>query len=85
MGKVQSPKGYKKVRSHFVFDIKHDGRHKTMSVADRNFTDVPLSSVYSGVVFLRGRRLIIFLTELNDLESWTYKHSQKKIMHSSWP
>ena len=39
-------------------------------VADRHLTDVPLSSVYSGVVSLRGIRLVLFLAELNGLESW---------------
>ena len=33
-------------------------------------TDVPLSSVYLGVVSLRGIRLVLFLAELNELESW---------------
>jgi len=28
------PKGYKKVRVHLVFDVKHDGRHKVRCVAD---------------------------------------------------
>lgn len=45
-------KGCKKIRVHFVFDVKHDGRHKARLVADGNLTEVPLSSVYSGVVSL---------------------------------
>ena len=53
-----------------MFDIKHDGRHKARLVADGNLTEVPLSSVYSGVVSLRGIRLVLFLSELNGLESW---------------
>ena len=32
--------------------------------------DVPVDSVYSGVVSLRGIRLLIFLVELNHLEIW---------------
>ena len=31
---------------------------------------VPLESVYSGVVSLRGFRLVLFLAELNELELW---------------
>ena len=54
---------------HFVFDAKHDGRHKARLVADRHLTEVPLSSVYSGVVSLRGIRLVLFLAELNGLEA----------------
>ena len=40
-------------------------------VADGHLTDVPLTSVYSGVVSLRGLRLQVFLAELNGLEMWT--------------
>ena len=44
--------GYKKIQVHLVFDVKHDGRHKACLVADGHLTDVPLESVYSGVVSL---------------------------------
>ena len=70
MGKVQATKEHKKTRTHFVFDMKHDGRHKAMLVADGNLTDVPLSSVCSGIVSFRGIRLVLYLAELNGLESW---------------
>ncbi len=61
---------YKKIRVHLVFDVKHDGRHKARLVADGHLTDVPLESVYSGVVSLCGFRLVLFLAELNGLETW---------------
>ena len=48
------PSGYKKIRVHFIFDVKHDGRHKGQLVADGNLTDLPVESIYSGVVSLRG-------------------------------
>jgi hypothetical protein len=64
------PAGYKKIRVHLVFDVKHDGRHKARCVADGHLTDIPLDSVYSGVVSLRGIRLLLFLAELNQLETW---------------
>ena len=70
MGTGQAPKDHKKIRSHFFFDMNHDDRYKDRLVADENITDVPLSSVYSGVVSLRGTRLGLFLAELNGLESW---------------
>ena len=70
MGTGQAPKDHKKILSHFVFDVKHDGRHKARLVANGHLTDVPLSSTYSGVVSLRGIRLILFIAELNGLESW---------------
>jgi hypothetical protein len=39
-------------------------------VADGHLTDIPLGSVYSGVVSLRGIRTLIFLAELNKLDTW---------------
>jgi Reverse transcriptase (RNA-dependent DNA polymerase) len=68
--KTTPPSGYKKIRVHLVFDVKHDGRHKARLVADGHLTDIPLESVYSGVVSLRGFRLVIFLAELNNLQLW---------------
>jgi hypothetical protein len=62
---------YKKIRVHFVFDVKHDGRHKARLVADGHLTDIPIDSVYSGVVSLKGFRLVVFLAELNHLKMWT--------------
>ena len=59
-----------KILSHFVFDVKHGIRYKDTLVADGHLTNVPLSSFYSGGVSLRGTRLVLFLDELNGLESW---------------
>jgi len=67
---AKAPDGYRKIRVHLVFDVKHDGRHKSRLVADGHLTEVPLDSVYSGVVSLRGLRLLVFLAELNDLDIW---------------
>ena len=67
---VNIPKGYKKIRVHLIYDVKHDGRHKARLVADGHLTDIPVDSVYSGVVTLRGLRLLIFLAELNGLHTW---------------
>jgi hypothetical protein len=39
-------------------------------VADGHLTDIPLESVYSGVVSLRGLRIVTFLSELNGLDLW---------------
>ncbi|MEL7196406.1 MAG: reverse transcriptase domain-containing protein, partial [Bacteroidota bacterium] len=64
------PSGYKQLRVHLIFDVKHDGRHRARLVADGHLTDVPTESVYSGVVSLRGFRLVAFLAELNKLEMW---------------
>ena len=67
---VDIPKGFKKIRVHLIYDVKHDGRHKARLVADGHLTDIPIDSVYSGVVTLRGLRLLIFLAELNGLHTW---------------
>jgi Reverse transcriptase (RNA-dependent DNA polymerase) len=69
--KVKAPIGYKKIRVHLIFDVKHDGRHKARMAADGHLTDIPLESVYSGVVSLRGFRIVLFLAELNHLELWS--------------
>ena len=47
------PEGSKKISVHLISDIKHDGRHKARLVTDGHRTDIPLVSVYSGVVSLR--------------------------------
>ena len=61
------PTWYKKSSAHFVYDAKHDSRHKTRYVADGHKTDIPLESVYSGIVTLRGLKIAVFLVELNIL------------------
>lgn len=65
------PDGYKPVRVHLVYAVKHDGRFKARCVADGRLTDIPVDSAYSGVVSLRGFRLVLFIAELNGLEAWS--------------
>jgi hypothetical protein len=62
--------GYKKIRCHMDYDVKHDGRHKSCLVAGGHLTDPNTESVYSGVVSLRDIWLVTFLSELNKLELW---------------
>jgi hypothetical protein len=62
--------GFKKIRVHLVYAVKHDGRHKTRLCANGNLTETPVNSVYSGVVSLKSLRTVIFLAELNGLEAW---------------
>ena len=50
--------------------MKHDGRHKARLVADGHLTDIPLNSVYTGVVSIRGMRMCLFLGELNAMEAY---------------
>jgi hypothetical protein len=39
-------------------------------VADGHLADIPLESVYSGVVSLHGLQIITFLAKLNGLDLW---------------
>ena len=62
---------YKKIRVHLVYDVKHDGRHKARLVAGGHLTDVPMESVYSGVVLLCGLCIVLCLAKLNDLQVYS--------------
>jgi hypothetical protein len=68
--KTKPPDGYNKIRVHLIFYFKHDCRHRVRLVADGHLTDIPLESVYSGVVSVRGFRIVLFLAELNHLKIW---------------
>ena len=67
---VIPPDGYKKIKVHLIYDIKHNIRHNERCVADRNLTGITLGSVYSGVVSLHGLHMMIFFAELNQLDPW---------------
>jgi Reverse transcriptase (RNA-dependent DNA polymerase) len=58
------------VTSHMVYDIKQDGHHKSRLVAGGHLTEPNVDSVYSGVVSLRGNRLVTFFSQLNKVELW---------------
>ena len=65
-----APKGYQKIRVHFVIDVKHCGKFKARLMADGHLTKEPNETVYSGVVSLRNLRLAMFLAELNNFQLW---------------
>ena len=69
-GKVVTTDGFQKIRVHFVYAVKHDGRFKARLVADGHLTKEPVESIYSGVVSLRSLRMVVFLSQLNKLEIW---------------
>ena len=69
-GKVVTPDGFQKIRVHFVYAVKHDGRFKARLVVDGHLTKEPVESIYSGVVSLRSLRMVVFLSQLNNLEIW---------------
>ena len=64
------PQGYQRITLHCVYAVKHDERYKSRMVAGGHLTGTPTESVYSGVVSLRGVRIVIFLAELNGLKIW---------------
>ena len=64
------PEGHKRISLHFVYAVKHDGRHKARAVAGGHMTETPVESTYASVVSLRGIRMVIFLAELNRLQIW---------------
>ena len=68
---VKPPRGYNPLKVHYVFDVKHDGRHKARLVAGGHLTPIPIESVYSGVVSLRGFRIVLALGELNGMDVWS--------------
>ena len=59
------PEGYKNIRVHFVFAVKHDLRRKARCVAGGHMTDPARAAAYSGVVSLRSIRIALLLAELN--------------------
>ena len=64
------PARYKPLKVLTVYDIKHDGCHQAHMVAAGHLTEVPIESMYSGVISLHGIRLMIFLAKLNWMETW---------------
>ena len=69
-GKAITPDGFQKIRVHFVYAVKHDGRFEARLFADGHLTKEPVESIYSGVVSLRSVRMVVFLSQLNDFEIW---------------
>ena len=67
---IKITEAYKRTRFHYIFGIKRDVRHKSMLVDDENLTEFPLESVYSDVVRLKFIILVIFLSNLNNLQSF---------------
>ncbi|MEL6802173.1 MAG: hypothetical protein AAFO91_00130, partial [Bacteroidota bacterium] len=62
------PSDYQLIKVHFVFDVKHDLRHKARLVAGGHMTTVPKDTTYSSVATLRSMRLVMLIAELNGME-----------------
>ena len=59
-GNFTPPSFYTRIRVHFVYAVKHDGRHKARLVAGGHLTAIMHDSIYSGVVSLKGICIITF-------------------------
>ena len=69
--KVRKPEGYQMIRCHLIFSAKHDGRRKARFVAGGHLTKmIAKEMTYSSVVTLRGIRMVLFLAELNNLQTF---------------
>ena len=60
------PQGYRVIKVRFVYDCKHDLRHKARLVAGGHLTPED-DSAYSGVVSLKSMRLALLIGEINGL------------------
>jgi hypothetical protein len=68
-GRIKYLTGYKNILVHFVFDVKHDLRHKARLVAGGHLTDPNTTyNTYSSVVSLCSMRISIAAAELNELD-----------------
>ena len=65
------PRNHVMIRVHLIYDVKQDGRRKARLVAGGHLTGPNMDTYYSSVVSLRSMRIVIFLSELNDLELCT--------------
>jgi Reverse transcriptase (RNA-dependent DNA polymerase) len=72
IGKTNNPpEGYQKIVCRMIYNVKHDGRHRGRLVAGGHLTPAPNEDTYSGVVSVRGIRLVIAIAELNNLQVWS--------------
>ena len=62
------PEGYSRIPLHFVYDVKHDGRHRARMVAGGHVAPEPEDSISSTVCSLSAVCTVLFLAELNDLK-----------------
>ena len=53
-----------------VYYVKYSGFHKARIVADGQLTDILVEGIYYGVVSLWVIILYLFITKLNELETW---------------
>ena len=59
--------GYSRIPLHWVFNVKHNFRHRARIVAGGHVAPIPDESPLSSVVSLKSARLLLFLSQLNKL------------------
>ena len=61
---ARAQEGYSRIPLHWVFDEKHDFRHQARIVAGGHVAPIPDESPSSSVVWLKGMRILLFLSQL---------------------
>ena len=87
------PEGYQRIKCHFVYDMKHDGRFKARLVAGGHMTEPGKDESYSGVVSLRTMRLALIAGELNNLNlmvgdignAYLESYTREKVVFTAGP
>ena len=67
-GRNRAPPGYRYIKVFFVYDVKHDLRHKARLVAGGHMTP-ECDNSYSSVISLKGMRVAILMGEINGLKT----------------
>ena len=60
--------GYSRIPLHWVFDVKHNFRHRARIVARGHVAPIPEESPSFSVVTLKGVRILLFLSQLYKLD-----------------
>ena len=60
----RAPEGYSRIPLHWVFDVKHDFRHRARIVAGGYVAPIPDESPLSSVVSLKGVWILLFFPQL---------------------
>ena len=69
--KARIPPGHTKIQVHIIYDYKQYGRYKACMVASGNITGSNLDTYYYNVISLRSMRTVVFLAELNNIQTLT--------------
>ena len=68
-----------------MYDVNHDGIHKAILVSGGYLTYITDESFYSGVVYLHGIQILVFILNINETVTWaTYTENtylEEKTLH----